>query len=83
MFYKVPTMCRAFPGAANVKEPYCQCRRCEFDPWVRGDPGEEQHYSSILAWRNHTDRGAWWAQSEEDMDVLATAEQLKSSSVAY
>ena len=26
-----------FPGGASLKEPACQCRRCErcgFDPWV-------------------------------------------------
>ena len=23
-----------FPGGASDKEPACQCRRCEFDPWV-------------------------------------------------
>ena len=42
----------AFPGAATAKEPACQCRRCEFDPWLRGDPLEKEMatYSSILSW---------------------------------
>ena len=32
---------KGFPGGANGKEPYCQCRRyerCRFDPWVRKIP---------------------------------------------
>ena len=44
-----------------------QCRRHRFDPWVRSgrkDPLEEEDMatqSSILAWRNPMDRGAWRA----------------------
>ena len=39
------------------------CRRCRLDPWVRKISLEKEMamYSSILAWRNPMDRGAWWA----------------------
>ena len=36
------------PWWLSGKESTCQCRRCEFDPWVR--KGMAAH-SSILAWR--------------------------------
>ena len=34
------------------KESTCQCRRCEFDPWVGKIPLEKEMatHSSILAW---------------------------------
>ena len=41
------------PWWLSRKESVCQCRRHEFDPWVREDPLEEEMatHSSILAWR--------------------------------
>ena len=53
------------PRWLSGKESTCHCRRpknCEFDPWVRKIPLEEEMAtrSSILAWRIK-DRGAWWA----------------------
>ena len=44
---------KGFPGGISGKEPSCQCKRCEFKPWVRKIPrvlGMATH-SSILAWR--------------------------------
>ena len=51
-FIKCLLCARAFPGAAAAKDPACQCRRREFDPWVWGDPLEREMAtcSSILAW---------------------------------
>ena len=51
-----------FPG----REPICQCRRCGrhgLNPWVSKTPLEEEMttHSTILAWKNLMDRGAWWA----------------------
>ena len=47
-------------------EPTCQCRRhegCRFNPWEGKTPLEEEMatYSSILAWKNPVDIGAWQA----------------------
>ena len=41
------------PRWLSSKESVCQCRRREFDSWVREDPLEEETatHSSILAWR--------------------------------
>ena len=51
------------PRWLSSKESVCQCRRREFDSWVREDPLEEETatHSSILAWRVPLDRGAWQA----------------------
>ena len=40
------------PWWFSGKEPACQCRRCDFNPWVRKDPMEKEMatHSSILAW---------------------------------
>ena len=48
-----------FPGITSGKEPTCQFRRrkrCEFDPWVGGDPLEKEilQYSCL---ENPMDRG--------------------------
>ena len=42
-----------FPGGARGKEPACQRRRHEFDPWVRKIPWRKkmETHSSILSWR--------------------------------
>ena len=46
---------------------YRRGKRCEFSPWVRKKEEEEEEekeratHSSILAWENPVDRGAWWA----------------------
>ena len=41
------------PGGSAVKESVCQCRRHEFDLWVRKIPLEKgmATHSSILAWK--------------------------------
>ena len=51
------------PWWLSGKESACQCRRCRFDLWDGEDPlGEKMAtHSSILAWKNFMDRGAWWA----------------------
>ena len=47
---------------AQWKEPACQCRRCDFDPELRGSSKERNgnplQYSCL---GNTMDRGAWWA----------------------
>jgi len=50
-----------FPGYSVSKEP--TCGRPEFDSWVGKIPWEDgmATHSSILAWKNPMDRGAWWA----------------------
>ena len=55
-----------FPGGISGKEPACRCRKPKkqgFSPWVRKTPLEEgmATHSSILAWENLMDRGAWGA----------------------
>ena len=47
----------------TVKESAYQCRRCRFDLWSGKIPLEKEMatYSSIFAWKNSMDRGAWWA----------------------
>ena len=50
-----------FPGS-SVVESTCQCRRRGFEPWVRKIPWRMGgSHSSILAWWNPMDRGAWRA----------------------
>ena len=53
------------PWWYNGKESACQYRRCRrfwFDPWVgRSLVKEMATHSSILAWKNLVDRGAWQA----------------------
>ena len=46
------SLCVGFPGLSS-KESACQCRRCEFDPWVRKIPLEKEMatHSSIIAWK--------------------------------
>ena len=41
------------PRSLIGKESACQCRRCEFDPWVGKIPLEKEiaAHSNILAWR--------------------------------
>ena len=45
------------------KESTCQCRRYEFDPWVRKIPwrGKWAHTPVFLLGNNPVDRGAWGA----------------------
>ena len=69
-------------GGSYGKEPACQCRRhkrCGFNPWVE-DPLEDSMatHSSILAWRNSMDRGAWWATvygGHKESDTTEVTEQ--------
>ena len=48
----IPNTSKKLPRWRSGKESTCQCRRCEFNPWVRKDPLEEEMatHSSILAW---------------------------------
>ena len=48
---------------AQAVENHLQCRRPEFDPWVREEPLEEgmATHASILAWRIPMNREAWQA----------------------
>ena len=43
---------KGIPWCLSCKEFACQCRRCEFDPWVREYPQEKEMatHSSIVAW---------------------------------
>ena len=38
------------------KESTCQCRRCEFDPWIEKKEKEMATHSNILAWETHGQR---------------------------
>ena len=50
------------PWWLSGKESICQCRRCEFDPWVARSPGEGNsnplQYSYL---ENPMGRGVWQA----------------------
>ena len=50
------------PRWQSGKESTCQCRRCEFDPWVGKVPWRRawQHTPGLLPGESH-DRGAWRA----------------------
>ena len=53
---------RGTPGGASSTEPTCQCRKLEFQPWVRKIPGGR--HGSLLQYSclgNPMDRGARWA----------------------
>ena len=44
------------------KEPACQCRRCEFNPWVRKIPWRRKWQPTpVFLHGNPMDRGAWQA----------------------
>ena len=71
-----------FLGGASGKEPACQGRRCEFDPWVRDRLGESMApHSSIFAWRiPWTEEPGGWimvhrvAKSQTLLKWLSTAQ---------
>ena len=49
-------------GGARGKEPACQCRRQELDPWVRKIPWRrEWQPTPVLCLEKPMDRGGWWA----------------------
>ena len=52
-----------FPGGASGKELPANAgdKKLGFDPWVGKIPWRRAWHSSILAWINPIDRGAWWA----------------------
>ena len=61
------------------EEPACQCRRCEFNPWVRKIPLEKEMatHSSILAWKSHGQRSLagyspWGYRELDTTDGLRT-----------
>ena len=62
------------------KESTCQCRRYEFDPWVRKIPwrGKWVHTPVFLLGNNPMDRGAWGAIVHgitKELHDLATKQQ--------
>ena len=51
---------RSFPSSTSCKEPACQCRRCEFDPWIVKIPWRRAWQSSPAFLPGESiDRGAW------------------------
>ena len=56
---------RIFPGGSVVKNPLAmqEPQKTQVQSLGQEDPLEEDiaTHSSILAWRNPMDRGAWWA----------------------
>ena len=71
---------RGFPGGLVVKKkkkPTCQCRK-RVQSWGWEDPLEKEMAtcSSILAWENPMDRGAWWAAVHGASKELDMTEQL-------
>ena len=38
----------SFPGGASGREPTCQCRRHEFDPWVRKMPWRRKWQPTLV-----------------------------------
>ena len=59
------------PWWLNGKESTSQCRRCEFNPWVRKIPlkKETATHSSILAWEipwTEEPGGSPWGRKESD-----------------
>ena len=45
------------PGGISGKEPNCQCRRCEFNPWVRKIPQRHGNPLQYACLENPMDRG--------------------------
>ena len=80
----IPNTSKKLPRLRSGKESTCQCRRCEFNPWVRKDPLEEEMatHPSILAWKlPWAPRGC----KESDMIVIEhthTKRSQHSSAVA-
>ena len=70
---KIVNTDHGFPG----KEPACQCRRPEFDPWVRKVPWRRKWQPTLvfLPGESHGQRSQWgcspWGRKELD-----TTEQL-------
>ena len=51
-----------FPGGASGEEPACQCRRCEFNPWVGKIPWKKvQQPITVFLPKNPMNRGTWQA----------------------
>ena len=63
------------------KESACQCRRCQFDPWVWKTPGEGNESSSQYSCLgNPMDRGAWqgyrpWGRRRVRYDLVSKQKQ--------
>ena len=63
-----------FPGGSDCKESALQCRRSEFNPWVRRSPGEGNDYPLLLGFHG---RRAWkgfspWGYKESDVTEWLT-----------
>ena len=78
-----PYVCLGFPGAANGKDPACQCRRlrkCGFDPWVRMIPWRRARQPApvFLPGESHGQKSlagdSPWGHKESD-----TAERLNTA----
>ena len=55
-----------------------------FIPGLRRSPGEGNGtHSSILVWKNPTDRGAWQAMAHRVAKELDTTEQLSTAQCFY
>ena len=51
---------RGFPGGSVVKNPPANAGDTDLNPGLGQSPGEgNDNLSSILAWKNPMDRGAW------------------------
>ena len=74
----IPIADSGLPRRLSGKESTCQCRRFEFNPWVRKIHGEGTdnplQYSAL---GNPMERGAWQA-TVHGVTESGTAEQLGS-----
>ena len=70
-FYNLVRIYQGFPGL-NDKESACQCRRPEFDPWVRKIPWRREWLSTpvFLPGKSHGQRSlvgySPWGRKESD-----------------
>ena len=63
------------PWWLRGKEPTCQCRRYEFNSWIR----KIATHSSIHAWEIPWTEGTWQAPGHGVMKELDTTERLKAT----
>ena len=72
---------RGLPRWLRGKESACQCRRCQFDPWVGKIPGEGNENSPQYSHLgNPMDRGAWqgyrpWGLKRIRYDLVSKQQQ--------
>ena len=61
LFLNKCSQAKDFPGSS---EPVGECRRCGFDPWVKGEEKEKRRKwqpTPVSCLGNPKDRRAWWA----------------------